>query len=151
MRLVLVVSSLLAASSSVSAFAPSSRGVWSGASALQSTVEAVSADEINSRMEANISKMSAKDATSTSLSKEVSQAKEIEETRTKLWRSRVKVFSERIQNYFLSLFRLTSQLMDNISAHKVLKYSENLVTETDDKRLSNRLDGRKLTSVNQVS
>lgn len=70
MRLVLVVSSLLAASSSVSAFAPSSRGVWSGASALQSTVEAVSADEINSRMEANISKMSAKDATSTSLSKE---------------------------------------------------------------------------------
>jgi hypothetical protein len=73
MRLVLVVSSLLAASSSVSAFAPASRvGAWGSSSALQSTVEAVSVDEIKSRMDANVSKMSAKDATSTALSKEVS-------------------------------------------------------------------------------
>jgi tRNA pseudouridine32 synthase/23S rRNA pseudouridine746 synthase len=71
MRLVLVVSSLLAASSSVSAFAPASRvGAWGSSSALQSTVEAVSVDEIKSRMDANVSKMSAKDATSTALSKE---------------------------------------------------------------------------------
>ncbi len=39
---------------------------------LQSTVEAVSADEIKSRMEANISKMSERDAASKALSKEVS-------------------------------------------------------------------------------
>jgi hypothetical protein len=73
MRLVLVISSLLAASNSVSAFAPaSSVGAWGSSSALRSTVEAVSADEIKSRMEANISKMSEKDAASKALSKEVS-------------------------------------------------------------------------------
>jgi len=77
MRLVLVLSALLATSNSVGAFAPSSRfgisGISSSASsssALQSTVEAVSADEIKSRMEANISKMSERDASSTALSKE---------------------------------------------------------------------------------
>ena len=73
MRLILVVSSLLAATNSVSAFAPSSTtGRWLSPSALQSTVEAVTADEIKSRMDANISKMSEKDAASKALSKEVS-------------------------------------------------------------------------------
>lgn len=70
MRLILVLSSLLAASTSVGAFAPSARvGAW-GSSSLQSTVEAVSADEIKSRMESNISKMSERDAASKALSKE---------------------------------------------------------------------------------
>ena len=73
MRLILVVSALLAASNSVSAFAPASTVVRR--SALQSTVEAVSVDEIKSRMDANISKMSEKDAASKSLSKEVSYLK----------------------------------------------------------------------------
>lgn len=71
MRLVLVLSSLLAATNSVGAFAPTSRvGAWGSSSALQSTVEAVSTDEIKSRLEANMSKMSEKDATSKALSKE---------------------------------------------------------------------------------
>ena len=70
MRLILVVSALLAASNSVSAFAPVAPA--GRVSALQSTVEAVSADEIKSRMDANISKMSEKDAASKALSKEVS-------------------------------------------------------------------------------
>ena len=72
MRLVLVISALLAASNSVSAFAPSRVGNVGSASALRSTVEAVSVDEIKSRMEANMSKMIEKDAKSTALSKEVS-------------------------------------------------------------------------------
>lgn len=73
--MVLVLSALLATSNSVGAFAPSSRFGVSGTSSssmLQSTVEAVSADEIKSRMEANISKMSERDAASKALSKEVS-------------------------------------------------------------------------------
>jgi len=73
MRLVLVLSALLATSNSVGAFAPSSRfGVSGTSTVLQSTVEAsaVSADDIKSRMDANMSKMSEKDAASKALSKE---------------------------------------------------------------------------------
>lgn len=73
MRLVFVISYFLAASSSVSAFAPTSTvGAWGTSSALRSTVEAVSAGEIKSRMDANISKMSQKDASSKAISKQVS-------------------------------------------------------------------------------
>lgn len=75
MRLVLVLSALLATSNnSVCAFAPSTSTSTSAtrfaSTSLRSTVEAVSADEIKARMEANISKMSEKDATSKALSKE---------------------------------------------------------------------------------
>jgi tRNA pseudouridine32 synthase/23S rRNA pseudouridine746 synthase len=62
MRLTLIGSVLLAAAN-VNAFAPGMTGARS-VSSLQSTVEAVSASEFNSKLEAQLSKMSAKDAES---------------------------------------------------------------------------------------
>jgi len=62
MRLTLIGSVLLAAAN-VNAFAPALNGVRS-VSSLQSTVEAVSATEYNSKLEAQLSKMAAKDADS---------------------------------------------------------------------------------------
>mmetsp|Transcript_2840 Transcript_2840/g.3766 ORF Transcript_2840/g.3766 Transcript_2840/m.3766 type:complete len:334 (-) Transcript_2840:3-1004(-) len=72
MRLILVLSALVAASTSVGAFTPSSLRIVGSATgtALQSTVEAVTADEIKVRMEASVAKMSEKDAGSKALSKE---------------------------------------------------------------------------------
>jgi tRNA pseudouridine32 synthase/23S rRNA pseudouridine746 synthase len=69
MRLFLVASALFAASTSVDAFAPSFQGASSSALRM-STVEAVSASEINSRMEASMEKLKAKDASSAALSKD---------------------------------------------------------------------------------
>ena len=62
MRLILIGSVLLAAAN-VNGFAPAFNGARSVAS-LQSTAEAVSASEFNSKLEAQLSKMAAKDAES---------------------------------------------------------------------------------------
>jgi len=68
MRFSLIASAFLAAAS-VDAFAPSFNSGRS-VSSLQSTVEAVSATEFNSKLETQLSKMSAKDAESKALAKE---------------------------------------------------------------------------------
>jgi RluA family pseudouridine synthase len=71
MRILLVASALLAATSSVDAFAPSHRVVspFGSSTALQSAVAADGA-AIKARMEAQLEKMKAKDASSKALSKE---------------------------------------------------------------------------------
>ena len=71
MRLFLVVSALLASTFSVDAFAPSSitGGVQSATSLKMSTIEAV---DVKSRMNSQMEKLKAKDATSKALSKQVS-------------------------------------------------------------------------------
>ncbi len=72
MRILLVASALLAATSSVDAFAPCQRVAPFGSStALQSTV-AADAASIKARLDAQLEKMKAKDASSKALSKEVS-------------------------------------------------------------------------------
>ena len=79
MRLLLVAFAAFAATSSVEGFAQSGRvGTWGSSTALKSTVEAVSGAEIKSRMEVQIEKMKAKDASSKSLSKEVSDSLDCE-------------------------------------------------------------------------
>jgi hypothetical protein len=62
MRLTLIASVFLAAAN-VDAFAPS-LNVGRSVSTLQSTVEAVSATEFNSKLEAQLAKMAAKDSES---------------------------------------------------------------------------------------
>lgn len=66
-----VIASVLLAAVNVDAFAPSmARGVATTSTSLQSTVEAVSATDFNSKLEAQLEKMASKDASSTALSKE---------------------------------------------------------------------------------
>jgi len=69
MRFLLVVSALLAATSSVDAFAPSQRVAFSSSTALQSAV-AADAASIKARLDAQLDKMKAKDSASKALSKE---------------------------------------------------------------------------------
>ena len=69
MRFLLVVSALLAATSSVDAFAPSQRVAFSSSTALQSAV-AADAASIKARLDAQLEKMKAKDSASKALSKE---------------------------------------------------------------------------------
>lgn len=69
MRFLLVVSALLAATSSVDAFAPSQRVAFSSSTALQSAV-AADAASIKARLDTQLEKMKAKDSASKALSKE---------------------------------------------------------------------------------
>lgn len=69
MRILLFVSALLASTTSVDAFAPSQRVAFGSSTALQSTV-AADAASIKARLDAQLEKMKAKDASSTALSKE---------------------------------------------------------------------------------